>query len=428
MNKSHNLRSKLVCDEEMEDITDYDDLPLAQPMESSPIIVPDTDDEDVGGSSPALSEVDVMSRKRKGKEEAVSPPPAKKTRKSANPQKKVRFRLQSKRMLVTYKHHLRKADYEKWIRTKGPITFVRLAHENGDEKVPYLHTHVLVEFETPRDWSSQRCLDYTQDGESIHPNIKTLRSKGDFERAQNYIAKEDPENSDLKRENRKTMLDVVKNADSFQDLMAYTLSKDEDSWKHANALKTLWDNAGFVRIPKMSWTPQKDWQKELIQMVEEKPDPRTIIWIFDRKGNMGKTMMSKWFYSEDPQKWAIAKDMGTSRDSATIVQNWLRTGWNGYGVIVDLPRAAEKCQSRMYTYLEEIKDGFVTATKYSGGTCVFPSPHLVVFANWPPYVRAMSLDRWNIYEISMDGTMEETSTEELALEQEEKEAAYKKQY
>lgn len=43
-----------------------------------------------------------------------------------------------------------------------------------------------------------------------------------------------------------------------------------------------------------------------------------------------------------------------------------------------------------------IKDGFITATKYVGGSMMFAEPHVIVFANFLPNVYAMSLDRWEV--------------------------------
>lgn len=123
--------------------------------------------------------------------------------------------------------------------------------------------------------------------------------------------------------------------------------------------------------------------------------------------------MGKWMMTMNGNGWYMTKDMGNVRDSATIVSVAKENGWSGKGWILDLPRSAESSKKRIYEYLEPIKDGMVTTTKYMGKTSIFRTPHLVVFANWPPWVTSLSEDRWEIYEIQMDGGMVESSISEL---------------
>jgi len=148
-----------------------------------------------------------------------------------------------------------------------------------------------------------------------------------------------------------------------------------------------------------TYEPDMPWQKTFLEMINEKPDYRTIFWICDKVGNSGKTALSKYLYLKERGKWLICKDLGTSRDSATIIKNELENGWLSHGIIIDLPRSAEK-QTRMYNYIEEVKDGFITSQKYQGGTCIFNSPHVVIMANWMPDTKCLSLDRWKIYKIN----------------------------
>jgi len=50
----------------------------------------------------------------------------------------------------------------------------------------------------------------------------------------------------------------------------------------------------------------------------------------------------------------------------------------------------------VYQALEELKDGMVTSEKYKGRTIYFNVPHLVVFANYLPEVKHLTIDRWDI--------------------------------
>ena len=142
--------------------------------------------------------------------------------------------------------------------------------------------------------------------------------------------------------------------------------------------------------------PQFKWQKELVEELNGPIDDRKIIWYVDSVGGNGKSTLSKYLTIKEPEKYLCCSDLGNSRDCATVVEGALNNGWEGHGFIVDLTRTAEASRSRIYTYLEQIKNGHLTATKYKGGNCLFNNPHVVVFANWCPEIMTLSEDRWDI--------------------------------
>ena len=64
-------------------------------------------------------------------------------------------------------------------------------------------------------------------------------------------------------------------------------------------------------------------------------------------------------------------------------------------VLVNIPKSF--CRDFVsYEGFENIKDMCFYSGKYEGGMVVGNSPHLFVFANFPPDEKKMSLDRWNI--------------------------------
>jgi len=318
-----------------------------------------------------------------------------------------RFRLSVSRMLLTYRTHLDKELYKAFASEKfnGSLKFIRLAHETGDEVVNYLHTHVVVELSKPCNFVSSRCLDYME----IHPHIRKLKNKKAFEDAKVYISKEDIENTDLKKD-EESLFTRVSKCSTVQD----ALSKFAISPGDANGVVTMFNMKNGNLLSRYSYTPNMDWQLRIIEEVNEVPDNRTINWIFDKKGNSGKTALAKWLCIENPNRWFIAKDMGTSRDCATIVTSAISSGWEAWGVIIDLPRQTEE-HVRIYQYIEELKDGFVTSQKYCGRTVLFDSPHVFVMANWLPQVDCLSLDRWKIREINSNKELVELSAERVRL-------------
>lgn len=304
------------------------------------------------------------------------------------------FRINNKRLLLTYSQagHFDKALYDLWLRNKCsvPITVLRLAWENGENN-DNPHTHVVVEWERAFQTRDVRFFDFNDH----HPNIKKLNSAKALKDALHYIAKEDPDNADLKRQNEPGLVSLVTRHATLSD----AINSEAKSFTDVSGITQIF-SLRTNQPRRFEWEPTEEWQQQLVASCEDPPHPRTITWYYDSTGNHGKTAMCKWMFLNYPNDWLICKDMGTSRDAATIVANALAKGWTGWGFILDLPRSAEN-HTRIYSYLEEIKDGFVTSQKYNGQTCVFDNPHVIVMANWLPQIGALSRDRWDIR--SMDG-------------------------
>jgi hypothetical protein len=128
----------------------------------------------------------------------------------------------------------------------------------------------------------------------------------------------------------------------------------------------------------------QDWQLKLSKSLEYDPDPRKIIWIYDKTGNKGKTFMAD--YLSATKKAAIFENAAT-KDIAHA--------WKGENIVVfDFARTIETRLN--YQIIESIKNGRVFSAKYDSSSKRFPKPHVICFANWPPNVEAMSKDRWDI--------------------------------
>lgn len=324
------------------------------------------------------------------------------------------FRLQNKTILLTYRSHLNKDAYITWLRQKvapKELVFIRLAHENGDDG-NYPHTHVLVSFDKIFESKNCRIFDYADpEGIIIHPHIKKVLSRKHFDAAKVYLAKEDPENSDLKTAGKKAKSEgrsssIVEDVTSLPNVReAVNRYFPETGFTGISGVMSIY-RLGQPQLKYFDWVPTQQWELDIVALSDTRSDPREIMWYYDPIGNIGKTALSKWLYVNKPGKWFCSKDMGTSRDAATIIDNAICSGWDGTGFILQLPRSAEE-HTRIYAYLEEIKDGMVTSQKYSGRTIVFDTPHVIVFANFLPDTSALSLDRWKICQITKgpDGTV-----------------------
>lgn len=135
------------------------------------------------------------------------------------------------------------------------------------------------------------------------------------------------------------------------------------------------------------------WQSACEKAILEEPDDRTINWYWEAKGNVGKSAFIKYMIVKHKVLFCCG---GRYSDIMNLVFNQNMDECNC--VIFDIPRANKGCIS--YSALESIKNGMVCNTKYETGVKVFNSPHVFVFANFPPDDESMlSSDRWVITEL-----------------------------
>ena len=137
----------------------------------------------------------------------------------------------------------------------------------------------------------------------------------------------------------------------------------------------------------------KDWQKDIENIMMTEPDDRTIYWYWENKGNVGKTSFMK--YAVVKHK-AIPCIGGRFGDVCNMIFNADMDKSNT--VLFNIPRGGDVSVS--YSALEAIKDGMIVNNKYETGFKVFNSPHVIVFANFPPRRSMLSADRWKVVEIT----------------------------
>jgi len=67
-------------------------------------------------------------------------------------------------------------------------------------------------------------------------------------------------------------------------------------------------------------------------------------------------------------------------------------------VIFDVPR--DNGNKISYKSVESIKNGMIYSPKYESKYKLFNSPHIIIFANEPPQLEKLSIDRWVVKEIT----------------------------
>ena len=115
-----------------------------------------------------------------------------------------------------------------------------------------------------------------------------------------------------------------------------------------------------------------NWQKEIVDLCEEEPDDRIINWIWEPKGNRGKTQLCKYLCHH---LGAILVG-GSRKDMFYQIVNCREIPDI---VLINLPHGSNVPDLKG---LEAIKDGLFASPKYESTMYNENSPHIFVFANF----------------------------------------------
>lgn len=130
------------------------------------------------------------------------------------------------------------------------------------------------------------------------------------------------------------------------------------------------------------------WQEELLEILDGPVCDRTIYWLWEPEGNVGKSKFAKWLSFHR----GACKVAGKKSD----IFHKAKAGYKIF--IIDIPRTVE--DRVPYEAIEELKNGHIFSGKYESDEYLFNPPHVVCFANFAPREQAMSLDRWVVKDAS----------------------------
>lgn len=133
------------------------------------------------------------------------------------------------------------------------------------------------------------------------------------------------------------------------------------------------------------WRP---WQQYILNIIQGKPDPRSIYWIWEEEGNCGKSYLCRYI------EWTRKTVLGNGKQADVFhgIKSYLDEKKQYPEILlVDIPRTAEDYVN--YGVLEKVKDGLLYSGKYEGGVVRLLPMHVIVFANFPPSPGDLSKDR-----------------------------------
>jgi hypothetical protein len=352
------------------------------------------------------------------------------------------FIFHNKKYLITYKGWVEKTGYKAWLNSKleakTQIEDIHLAHEVGDKTANYKHTHIAVCFtqqlfqrgahflDYPGPWKEQAEEDIAQG--PVHPNVQVIgRKNEDWIKVLKYLRKYDKDCAYLdniikllsKGKNKREaiengIIDRIQNSASINDAVRCV-----DKLNETPAAIMLY-NLRYeepINISGLTIEMITGWQIQLKNRLEDLGDDRSIIWIYCENGCTGKTRFRQFMNYLHPEQYLSLDTYIGTKDLAILIQKKQQQGWRGTKILMDLSRT-EFNYGGIYNLLEKLRNGSLTSGKYSGAIITMNITHLAVFSNKLPNIDALTLDRWEVYEIvTLDGRSTGTPTSLLNTEE-----------
>jgi len=308
-----------------------------------------------------------------------------------------KFRFQNQRCMLTYKSHIDKEEYKKWLSKKWEYKTIYIAHELGDTSHNYKHTQVVVDFGSAKQTRNCRFFAFNL----IHPKISIIKDKLAFKISCKYLCKED-KTVKISEEDDLTDIEQIWACPTIADALKY--AKLKDVMAIIAAYEHRPEELPEPRIHENDFYP---WQTQTWERIQEEPDSRSVIWIHEDVGNIGKTQFAKWACLKHPEKCVLFNNIGKIADFAMNMKTFKKKGWRGDTVFLNLSRAYSE-KTNLYEVCEIICDGYIMCTKYTGGALWLQDLHIVVLANFAPQTNKLSEDRWEIYGVNKEKKLERT--------------------
>lgn len=180
----------------------------------------------------------------------------------------------------------------------------------------------------------------------------------------------------------KTIIETAK-----VDIAAAMMIDGEVGLKNYNQLKAINEDFSGGKM-QASIAVLRDWQKKVIDLLKDQEE-RKILFVVDEEGGKGKSMLCKHLMTEY-EAWAC--------QGGKIGDLMYAYNADAKYVVFDMAR----CNNPDYypwNFMENIKNGWFTSTKYKGKLKMFAIPKVVVFMNQMPPEGKLSNDRYHVFKI-----------------------------
>lgn len=192
--------------------------------------------------------------------------------------------------------------------------------------------------------------------------------------------------TELKQIDKRIHWEPTKNCEAADKYCCKEATRTGDVYSMTKAKAFVRSHSKFDKI---------EPRAEVMDIIKEEPDNRTINWIWSVEGGVGKTSTSAYL-ERNFEGVCIANGKGADIKNSIIAH--LNAGRELDILIINVPRCNENYVS--YSAIEEIKDGLIYSGKYEGGFANIEHPHVIVMSNFYPDTTKLSEDRWNIIEVT----------------------------
>lgn len=126
----------------------------------------------------------------------------------------------------------------------------------------------------------------------------------------------------------------------------------------------------------------RPWQARVLDIIKQPADRRTIVWVWETVGNVGKSRLVDHILRNYGGVLLDGKvaDMAHAYSKQPVV-------------LFDVPRTAIENMNHLCGFAEKLKNGALFSSKYESKMKLFAPPHVLFFANVPPPTDAWSADR-----------------------------------
>jgi len=118
----------------------------------------------------------------------------------------------------------------------------------------------------------------------------------------------------------------------------------------------------------------RNWQIEAMKVIEGVPDTRKVYFYVDERGNAGKSTFCHDII-DDPKVWVTEP-----KKDIDIRYEFVKLKTLPRVVIFDCPRATSNTDMP-WSFVEALKNGYVSSGKYEGGCRKFARPTVIIFCN-----------------------------------------------
>jgi len=144
----------------------------------------------------------------------------------------------------------------------------------------------------------------------------------------------------------------------------------------------------------------RPFQKSLEDILTGPVDDGKILWVYDEKGQIGKTDFLRYMHVTHGIPFAYGGKCGDVMNLVFNAKHYY-LGTDKGAMIFNFGRETDM-NKVSYKAFEQISDGAIYNSKFEAGCFVCNKPHVLVLANDLPNVKKMTQSRWKIFTVDDD--------------------------